>query len=51
MTVHSIAINRLRYYISPSGYKLNHSNFHPLEIVSRYRDTQVWVKITHTVFV
>ena len=32
----------------PSSAKLSYLNFHPLEVVSRYRDPQKWVKITHT---
>ena len=36
------------YYINPLPAKLAYLNFHPLEVVSRYRDTQLQVgKNTH----
>ena len=33
----------ISYNVSPESAQLNHFNFHPLEVVSRYRDPQLQV--------
>ena len=36
----------------PSSAKLNNLNFHPLDVVTRYRDPQFkWVNIIHICFI
>ena len=39
--------HRIIYRILPQSTKLNNENFHPLEVVSRYRDPQLQVAECH----
>ena len=43
LPINKVDINAMTYYINPLPAKLSYLNFHPLEVVSRYRDPQLQV--------